>query len=121
MIHLGARVHAFINGLFRPSDEALTRESLTLLTGTLRAQLAEVLAAAKHADTEEAWRQRVVTPLRVTVGDLVGGIECRQRALDSQQEEVQSEISKLLQVEGRAAARYQATHGSGGRSRSRRS
>ena len=32
------------------ADEALTRESLTLLTGTLRAQLAEVLAAAKKAD-----------------------------------------------------------------------
>ncbi len=57
------------------AGEALTRESLTLLTGTLRAQLAEVLAAAKRADTEEAWRQRVLAPLRVTVGDLVGGIE----------------------------------------------
>ena len=32
------------------ADEALTRESLTLLTGTLRAQLAEVLAAVKKAD-----------------------------------------------------------------------
>lgn len=81
------------------ADEALTRESLTLLTGTLRAQLAEILAAARHADTEEAWRQRVVAPLRVTVGDLVGGIERRQRGLDSQQEEVQAEIAKLLQVD----------------------
>jgi len=33
------------------ADEALTRESLTLLTGTLSAQLAEVLAAAKKADS----------------------------------------------------------------------
>ena len=38
------------------ADEALTRESLTLLTGTLRAQLAETLAAAKKAHDEEAWR-----------------------------------------------------------------
>jgi chromosome partition protein MukF len=81
------------------ADEALTRESLTLLTGTLRAQLAEVLAAAKRADTDEAWRQRVVGPLRVTVGDLVQGIERRQRGLDSQQEEVQAEIAKLLQAD----------------------
>jgi chromosome partition protein MukF len=81
------------------ADEALTRESLTLLTGTLRAQLAEILAAAKRADTDEAWRQRVVSPLRVTVGDLVGGIERRQRGLDSQQEEVQAEIAKLLQAD----------------------
>lgn len=81
------------------ADEALTRDSLTLLTGTLRAQLAEILAAAKRAETEEAWRQRVVAPLRVTVGDLVGGIERRQRGLDSQQEEVQAEISNLLQAD----------------------
>ena len=46
------------------ADEALTRESLTLLTGTLRAQLAEVLAAAKKVDGEEAWRRNVVGPLR---------------------------------------------------------
>lgn len=81
------------------ADEALTRESLTWLTGTLRAQLAEILGAAKRADTEDAWRDRVVAPLRVTVGDLVGGIERRQRGLDSQQEEVQAEISKLLQAD----------------------
>ena len=81
------------------ADEALTRDSLTLLTGTLRAQLAEVLAAAKRADTDEAWRQSVVGPLRVTVGDLVQGIERRQRGLDSQQEEVQAEIAKLLQAD----------------------
>lgn len=81
------------------ADEALTRESLTLLTGTLRAQLAEVLAAAKRADSDDAWRQNVVGPLRVTVGDLVQGIERRQRGLDSQQEEVQAEIAKLLQAD----------------------
>ena len=81
------------------ADEALTRESLTLLTGTLRAQLAEILAAARRAESAEDWRQRVVAPLRVTVGDLVDGIERRQRGLDSQQEEVQAEIAKLLQAD----------------------
>lgn len=81
------------------ADEALTRESLTLLTGTLRAHLAEILAAARCAETEQDWQQRVVAPLRVTVGDLVGGIERRQRGLDSQQEEVQAEIARLLQAD----------------------
>jgi len=81
------------------ADEALTRESLTLLTGMLRAHLAEILTAARRTDTEDAWRERVVAPLRVTVGDLVGGIERRQRGLDSQQEEVQVEISQLLQAD----------------------
>lgn len=81
------------------SDEALTRESLTLLTGTLRAQLAEVLAAAKKTEGEDAWRTKVIGPLRVTVADLVEGIERRQRGLDAQQEEVQAEIAKLLSAD----------------------
>jgi chromosome partition protein MukF len=81
------------------ADEALTRESLTLLTGTLRTQLAELLASARRADTDEAWRQGIVGPLRVTVGDLVHGIERRQRGLDSQQESVQAEIAQLLQAD----------------------
>ena len=81
------------------ADEALTRESLTLLTGTLRAKLAEILADSKKAGGEEEWRQKVIAPLRVTVGDLVGGIERRQRGLDSQQEEVQGEIAQLLQAD----------------------
>lgn len=81
------------------TDEAHTRESLTLLTGTLRAQLAKVLADAKKADGNEAWRATVIGPLRVTVAELVSGIERRQRGLDAQQEEVRSEIAKLLQAD----------------------
>ena len=79
------------------TDEALSRESLTLLTGTLNVQLAEVLAAAKKARDDEAWRATVGGPLRITVSELVSGIERRQRGLDAQQEEVQAEVAKLLQ------------------------
>jgi len=46
-------------------------------TGTLRAQLAEGLAAAKQAHDEDAWRQNVIGPLRVTVGDLV---QCKHKS-----------------------------------------
>lgn len=81
------------------TDDALTRESLTLLTGTLRAQLAEILAAARKATGEEAWRTQVIGPLHVTVADLVSGIERRQRGLDAQQEEVRAEISRLLSAD----------------------
>lgn len=81
------------------TDERLTRESLTSLTVTLRVQIADILGKARHATTEEAWRNHVVSPLRITVGDLVGGIERRQRGLDAQQEEVQTEISELLQTD----------------------
>jgi chromosome partition protein MukF len=81
------------------ADEALTRESLTLLTGTLRAQLAEVLTAARKSPDDASWRLHVVAPLRITVGDLVAGIERRQRGLDAQQEEVQAEIASLLSTD----------------------
>lgn len=81
------------------ADEALTRESLTLLTGTLSAQLAEVLAAARKATDAASWRAKVAAPLRVTVSELVSGIERRQRGLDAQQEEVQAEIATLLQAD----------------------
>ena len=81
------------------ADEALTRESLTLLTRTLLGQLAEVKGAASRAETAEAWMDNVVGPLRVTVGDLVGGIERRQRGLDAAQEEVQQNIADLLQAD----------------------
>jgi chromosome partition protein MukF len=81
------------------NDDALTRESLTLLTGTLRAQLAEILATAKKTAGDEAWRTNVSGPLRVTVADLVAGIERRQRGLDAQQEEVQAEISTMLSAD----------------------
>ena len=81
------------------ADEALTRESLTLLTRTLLGQLAEVKGAASRAESPEAWMAQVVGPLRVTVGDLVGGIERRQRGLDAAQEEVQESIANLLQAD----------------------
>lgn len=81
------------------ADEALTRESLTLLTRTLLGQLAEVKSAAARADSPAAWAEGVVGPLRVTVGDLVAGIERRQRGLDAAQERVQKDIAALLQAD----------------------
>src|SRR5690606_32769804 len=81
------------------ADEALTRESLTLLTRTLLGQLAEVRGEASRAATPDDWRDRVVGPLRITVGDLVGGIERRQRGLDVAQEQVQQDIATLLQAD----------------------
>lgn len=77
-------------------EEALTRESLTLLTRTLLASLSALREAASNARTSEAWHTDVAAPLSVTVLDLVAGIERRQRGLDVQQEEFQREIASLL-------------------------
>ena len=92
-------------------EDVLTRESLVLLTGSLRAALAGVLEAARAAAdpaqpaqasaqaTTEAWQTGVTGPLRVTVSELIAGIERRQRGLDLQQESFQAEIRKLLEAD----------------------
>lgn len=80
-------------------DEQLTRESLALLTGAVISSLGQIRAAAQRANDETVWRAEVVAPLRITIGDLVGGIERRQRGLDGQQEEVQRQIGELLQAD----------------------
>lgn len=78
-------------------DDALTGESLTLLTRTLTVSLTEVREHARTATAEDEFRDRVVGPLRVTIRDLVDGIERRQRGLDLQQEQFQREIGALLE------------------------
>jgi chromosome partition protein MukF len=85
------------------SDEVLTRESLALLTKTLISHLSFVKDAAQKASNPGDWRSEVVEPLRVTVGELVGGIERRQRGLDAQQEEVRDRIGMLLKQDWFAA------------------
>ena len=91
-------------------EDVLTRESLVLLTGSLRAAIAGVLEAARAASapgptqattqaTTDAWQGGVTGPLRVTVSELIAGIERRQRGLDLQQESFQSEIRKLLEAD----------------------
>jgi chromosome partition protein MukF len=80
-------------------DETLTHESLTLLTRSLLASLSSVAAVAREAASPDAWRTGVVGPLRVTIADLVAGIQRRQRGFDLQQEQLQREIAELLQAD----------------------
>ncbi len=81
---------------FFTEGEGLTRQSLVVLTTTLRAQLAEILQAARGAQSDEDWRSMVVAPLRVAVSDLLGGIDRRQRGLDLQQEQLREAIGAAL-------------------------
>lgn len=78
------------------ADEALTRDSLTILTRTLASQLTEIKGEASRACSPEDWKARVSAPLRITVADLISGIERRQRGMDAQQREVREEIGRLL-------------------------
>jgi|GEM_PF-1966705 len=64
------------------ADEALTRESLTLLTGTLRAQLAEILGAAKRADKRRSpipCAQRHQGARLESIGRVAGDSHARRR------------------------------------------
>jgi len=79
------------------ADESLTRENLSQLTRSLRVSLAEILTRANEAKEPVDWRNSVEAPLRVSVSDLVSGIERRQRSLDLEQQEFQTRIAKLLE------------------------
>lgn len=85
---------------FYLEDEALTRESLGVLAGTLTACLEAVrdavLSPAAADGGEALWRASVVGPLRVTLFELASGIERRQRGFDLQQEAFQRDIAALL-------------------------
>ncbi len=77
-------------------DEVLTAETLTLLTRTLETSLRDVVVRARAATDAASLNAAVVGPLRVTVHELMEGIERRQRGLDLQQEQFQKDISALL-------------------------
>ena len=78
------------------SRDILDKKSLDLLTGQVIAALTEVLGAARQARTGQERADVVVGPLRVTVRDLVTGIDRRQRGLERQQEALKARISDLL-------------------------
>ena len=81
---------------FYLEDDALTRESLGVLAGTLATILATVRDAALAASDDATWKAGVVGPLRVTLFELARGIERRQRGFDVQQEQLQREIAAVL-------------------------
>ena len=80
-------------------EDVLTRETLGLLTTSLRGAITSVLEAARRAGEPAAWQDGVVGPLRVTITELIAGIERRQRGLDLQQEDFQAEIRRLLEAD----------------------
>lgn len=90
---------------FLLEEDVLTRESLTVLSASLQQTVSEVWASAQNAaatdspDAAALWGERVIGPLRLTVRELVTGIERRQRGLDLQQEAFQSEIRRLLEAD----------------------
>ena len=83
----------------KDASDVLTRESLGLLTKELIAKLSEIKGNARACSSTEDWRESVIAPLRITVKDLAGGIERRQRGLDQQQQEIRARIWDLLELD----------------------
>jgi chromosome partition protein MukF len=85
---------------FYLDEDVLTRESLTLLSATLRSSLQQIVTAAHGCESgdDASWSEHVKGPLLVTVAELIAGIERRQRGLDGRQEEFQLEIRRLLEA-----------------------
>lgn len=86
-------------------EEVLTRESLGVLTNTISLTLQNVRnhALSLGQEDSEGWQEKVVSPLGVTVGELLRGIERRQRGLDQQQEKFQTTIRGFLDTDWFAA------------------
>lgn len=82
---------------FLIDQDRLDRQSLTILTTRIRADLAEVRGAAERGGNAEHWRNHVEGPLRLTVGGLVEGIDRRQRGMDLDQERVRERIAASLE------------------------
>lgn len=81
-------------------EDALTRENLSLLTRSLLGSLQSIVEAARALGSGEgSWADAVEGPLRVTVADLVSGIQRRQRGFDLQQEEIRHEVGELLRAD----------------------
>ena len=85
--------------------DVLTRESLALLTGEVIANLAKIEQSARGAASPQQWEESVALPLRITIRDLVTGIDRRQRGLERQQEALQARISDLLEMDWFASVR----------------
>lgn len=86
---------------FYIEDEALTRQSLEVIAASLALCLENVRNActSEVCADEDAWQVQVVGPLRVTLVELAGAIERRQRGFDLSQEVVQRDIRELLSAD----------------------
>ena len=84
---------------FYLEEQVLTKDGLVLFMRTLAVSLSQVISDARRVTSPTEFQERVVGPLRLTIPELLGGIEKRQRGLDVQQEDFQAQISNLLNTD----------------------
>ena len=103
--NLTALATGIVEFFIADENDVLTRESLGLLTGEVIANLAKIEQSAREAANPQQWNECITLPLRITIRDLVTGIDRRQRGLERQQEELQARISDLLEMDWFASVR----------------
>ena len=103
--HLTALATGIVEYFLADEHDVLTRESLGLLTGEVIANLAKIEHRAREAASPQQWDECVALPLRITIRDLITGIDRRQRGLERQQEALQARISDLLEMDWFASVR----------------
>ncbi len=82
---------------FFGEQEGLTRQSLEIIMAQIRAGLGQIKAAAETGGDRGHWESLVSGPLKLTVADLIEGIERRQQGLDVQQEDIRERIGAMLE------------------------
>ncbi len=75
----------------------LTRQNLVIIMAQIRAGLGQIKIAAESGGDREHWESLVSGPLKLTVAELIEGIERRQQSMDVQQEEIRERIGAMLE------------------------
>ncbi|MDR3569942.1 MAG: hypothetical protein P4L43_18120 [Syntrophobacteraceae bacterium] len=78
-------------------QEGLTRKSLEIIMTQIRAGLGQIKVAAEAGGDDDHWESQVSGPLKLTVAQLIEGIERRQQGMDVQQEQIREGIESMLE------------------------
>ncbi len=78
-------------------QEGLTRKSLEIIMTQIRAGLGQIKVAAEAGGDGDHWESQVSGPLKLTVAQLIEGIERRQQGMDVQQEQIRERIEAMLE------------------------
>ena len=78
-------------------QEGLTRKSLEIIMTQIRAGLGQIKVAAESGGDDDHWESQVSGPLKLTVAQLIEGIERRQQGMDVQQEQIRERIESMLE------------------------
>ncbi|MGC8491397.1 MAG: hypothetical protein ACP5SH_06645 [Syntrophobacteraceae bacterium] len=78
-------------------QEGLTRKSLEIIMTQIRAGLGQIRVAAEAGGDDDHWESQVSGPLKLTVAQLIEGIERRQQGMDVQQEQIRERIEAMLE------------------------